>query len=404
MCVKKADTPPFLLTFVLPVTLIARHYTAPIMGELKKLSKMMKGKRERQAIKNATWKTKAEMQQEEKDAEDKAAAREANQYQEQRRDKYGRIIQGQARIVPVQTNSWGEGCAAGVSKKVSKDRRKKQEPWEVAKRQRAQDEKDDQKQRELAAADAIAAQLEKEQSSGRGRREGQEGKKRKKEDEESDGEGEEGSWRHGRKAKKKKVVDRREYRPGLPNKPDEEVVCKRRFWTTELTEENIQKERHEGDVYRAALDIVVLEGIQRCPPPVKGWDDPRCCLVVCPVCVRVCVCVYGGWCAETIPLTICRINHRRLPPIVGECMAQQARLSKTQQMWKPSTVQAQCWPAICSGYDVLALAETGSGKTLGYLLPVRRAHPCSVVVSVVVAKWMECPLSALPCVSCCVRV
>lgn len=36
----------------------------------------------------------------------------------------------------------------------------------------------------------------------------------------------------------------------------------------------------------------------------------------------------------------------------------------------PSAVQAASWPIAVSGRDVLAIAKTGSGKTLGFLLPV----------------------------------
>jgi len=35
----------------------------------------------------------------------------------------------------------------------------------------------------------------------------------------------------------------------------------------------------------------------------------------------------------------------------------------------PSAVQGAAWPAAVAGRDVLAVAKTGSGKTLGYLLP-----------------------------------
>jgi len=35
----------------------------------------------------------------------------------------------------------------------------------------------------------------------------------------------------------------------------------------------------------------------------------------------------------------------------------------------PSPVQAGTWPLACKGRDVLAIAKTGSGKTLGFLLP-----------------------------------
>eukprot|EP01132_Coremiostelium_polycephalum_P006136 gene6136-7644_t len=37
---------------------------------------------------------------------------------------------------------------------------------------------------------------------------------------------------------------------------------------------------------------------------------------------------------------------------------------------QPTPVQSQCWPSVLSGDDVLTIAQTGSGKTLGYLLPV----------------------------------
>ncbi|KAF4726208.1 RNA-dependent ATPase, partial [Perkinsus olseni] len=35
----------------------------------------------------------------------------------------------------------------------------------------------------------------------------------------------------------------------------------------------------------------------------------------------------------------------------------------------PSAIQAACWPLLLSGLDVVGVAETGSGKTLGFALP-----------------------------------
>lgn len=35
----------------------------------------------------------------------------------------------------------------------------------------------------------------------------------------------------------------------------------------------------------------------------------------------------------------------------------------------PTPIQAQSWPVALSGRDIVAIAKTGSGKTLGYLLP-----------------------------------
>ena len=39
---------------------------------------------------------------------------------------------------------------------------------------------------------------------------------------------------------------------------------------------------------------------------------------------------------------------------------------------EPSTIQAQTWPIAVKGSDVVAVAKTGSGKTLGFLLPAFR--------------------------------
>eukprot|EP00961_Rhodomonas_salina_P188573 2544715-Rhodomonas_salina.2 len=35
----------------------------------------------------------------------------------------------------------------------------------------------------------------------------------------------------------------------------------------------------------------------------------------------------------------------------------------------PSAIQSQCWPIALAGKDLIAIAKTGSGKTLGYLFP-----------------------------------
>ena len=42
----------------------------------------------------------------------------------------------------------------------------------------------------------------------------------------------------------------------------------------------------------------------------------------------------------------------------------------TQGFTAPSAVQGAVWPLIVRGLDVLAIAGTGQGKTLGYLLPL----------------------------------
>lgn len=45
------------------------------------------------------------------------------------------------------------------------------------------------------------------------------------------------------------------------------------------------------------------------------------------------------------------------------------KLLTSQGFTSPSAVQAASWPVATLGRDVLAIAKTGSGKTLGYLLP-----------------------------------
>lgn len=35
----------------------------------------------------------------------------------------------------------------------------------------------------------------------------------------------------------------------------------------------------------------------------------------------------------------------------------------------PTPIQAQTWPIALQGRDIVAIAKTGSGKTLGYLMP-----------------------------------
>merc|ERR1719310_340946 len=51
----------------------------------------------------------------------------------------------------------------------------------------------------------------------------------------------------------------------------------------------------------------------------------------------------------------------------------------------PTPIQAQCWPIIGSGRDIIGIAETGSGKTLAFSLPAlahmlyRYDHPVAGV-------------------------
>merc|ERR1711991_507101 len=46
-------------------------------------------------------------------------------------------------------------------------------------------------------------------------------------------------------------------------------------------------------------------------------------------------------------------------------------VSKLQSLYdKPSPIQAQAWPLALSGQNMIGIAQTGSGKTVAFLLPV----------------------------------
>ncbi|CAF4730237.1 unnamed protein product, partial [Rotaria magnacalcarata] len=36
---------------------------------------------------------------------------------------------------------------------------------------------------------------------------------------------------------------------------------------------------------------------------------------------------------------------------------------------EPSPIQCQAWPIALKGYDFIGIAQTGTGKTLAFLLP-----------------------------------
>ena len=37
---------------------------------------------------------------------------------------------------------------------------------------------------------------------------------------------------------------------------------------------------------------------------------------------------------------------------------------------KPTLIQSMCWPALMTGNDIVGIAQTGSGKTLGFIMPI----------------------------------
>lgn len=65
------------------------------------------------------------------------------------------------------------------------------------------------------------------------------------------------------------------------------------------------------------------------------------------------------------------------PPAISFSQASEAGINKvlidycteTKQFTKPSPIQAQCWPILAKGKNVVGIAETGSGKTLAFAVP-----------------------------------
>lgn len=41
-----------------------------------------------------------------------------------------------------------------------------------------------------------------------------------------------------------------------------------------------------------------------------------------------------------------------------------------QNFTEPTPIQSQMWPLALQGFDVIGIAQTGTGKTLGFLLPI----------------------------------
>lgn len=64
---------------------------------------------------------------------------------------------------------------------------------------------------------------------------------------------------------------------------------------------------------------------------------------------------------KNIPRPIFNFNEAGLPPAFEQKLYQQYE--------KPTTIQSISWPVAMSGRDMISIARTGSGKTLGFLLP-----------------------------------
>ena len=65
---------------------------------------------------------------------------------------------------------------------------------------------------------------------------------------------------------------------------------------------------------------------------------------------------------ENVPYPITNFEEANVPDYVMKEI-------KRQNFTLPTAIQAQGWPIALSGNDLVGIAQTGSGKTLGYLLP-----------------------------------
>ena len=63
-----------------------------------------------------------------------------------------------------------------------------------------------------------------------------------------------------------------------------------------------------------------------------------------------------------IPNPITNFNEAGVPDYVMKEIVR-------QNYQEPTAIQSQGWPLALSGMDMVGIAQTGSGKTLGYLLP-----------------------------------
>jgi superfamily II DNA/RNA helicase len=68
------------------------------------------------------------------------------------------------------------------------------------------------------------------------------------------------------------------------------------------------------------------------------------------------------------------INSKHIRPMLdfNECLIPESIMDKIKSAKydKPTPIQSMCWPTLLSGHDLVGIAQTGSGKTLGFVLPM----------------------------------
>jgi len=66
---------------------------------------------------------------------------------------------------------------------------------------------------------------------------------------------------------------------------------------------------------------------------------------------------------DSVPRPVMEFDESGFPKYMND------QLKKTKGFEKPSTIQSQAWPVALQGRDIIGVAQTGSGKTLSFLLP-----------------------------------
>ncbi|CAE8603952.1 unnamed protein product, partial [Polarella glacialis] len=107
----------------------------------------------------------------------------------------------------------------------------------------------------------------------------------------------------------------------------------------------------------------------RTPAQVEDWRTQNSVLIL------------EGW---SVPKPVLAFEEAGFPDWAVEVL-------RSQRLKEPTAVQAQTWPLVALGRDVVAIAETGVGKTLAYAVPllVRAAHAAHLVAQRRQRPWQE---------------
>lgn len=66
---------------------------------------------------------------------------------------------------------------------------------------------------------------------------------------------------------------------------------------------------------------------------------------------------------ENVPKPVTSFEESRFPKYIFQ------QLEQTENFVAPTAIQSQSWPILLSGRDMVGIAETGSGKTISFILP-----------------------------------